>query len=553
MKIYKVDVNYTDVIGLSHFHVAIQYDCYDDVVQFLEFGHDPNCLVLLTSDSPLHLALKHEHKKIVELLLRRGANPNLANKNGLTPLHTLCSRKDSNYELMQLFFQICDDIKQPVQVDTWDKSGNTPLHVALKLKHFKVVELLLKRGANANLANEEGSTHLHNICKRYDVETLKRFLVINEKLDRPVQLDVQDKKGNTPLHLALEENDCKVAVLLLEYGANPNFTNKDGRTPLHLICYYNLARAFLKVIDDMQQTIEVDARDKKGWTPLHVALAKGSNQITELLLERGADQNMADVDGLTLLHIICRRYEDDQVARKFFEINQKLERMVQVDALDSKGRTPLQYAVTSSLPNVVDVLLEHGADLSKFVFPIENDFEEIALIQLRTFDLDRAFRTLDVVQRLEKRGYVLDRIGALTIMKLFDKLELNHEPKDPDEYLGRQKEGFLESVKTLTINPTLSLYDLIRLPGEQASKRCTIADSLSLVSSRKFEQKNKEFRQECKKYLCEMIHEKFCRRWALEFFLSLTRYQLPILCCDIIIRRLTNEDLLNMCLAAENM
>ncbi|CAB0035914.1 unnamed protein product [Trichogramma brassicae] len=119
----------------------------------------------------------------------------------------------------------------------------------------------------------------------------------------------------------------------------------------------------------MQQTIEVDARDKKGWTPLHVALDKGRTAIAELLLERGADQNMADVDGLTPLHIICNRCEDDHVSRTFFEINEKLERTVQVDALDNKGRTPLQYAVTNSLPNVVDVLLNHGVIWPTSFFP----------------------------------------------------------------------------------------------------------------------------------------------------------------------------------------
>ncbi|CAB0043472.1 unnamed protein product [Trichogramma brassicae] len=561
LKIYKVDVNYTDDFGLSHFHVACQYDCHDDVVEFLKFGQDPNCLVLKTGASPLHLALRHERKRIVELLLRRGSNPNLANKDGSTPLHTICSRKDSNCDLAELFFKICDDVNQPVQVDARDKSGNTPLHAALQRKHFKVVELLLTRGANANSANEEGSTPLHNICNRYNDDdfgskTLDVFLDINAELDQPVQLDVQDKKGDTPLHLALKKYNKKMAVLLLKYGASPNLTNEDGRTPLHIVCsdcWDDLARTFLKTIDDMQQTVEVDARDKKGWTPLHVALVHGDIAIAELLLKRGADQNSADMEGLTPLHIICKRYDDDYVAKTFFEINQKLEQTVQVDALDKKNRTPLQYAVTNSLPNVVDVILDHGADLSNFVFPIEDDFEEIALVQLGTFNLDRAFRTLDVIERLGKRGYVLDRIGALTIMKLFAKSGLNNRSKDLDEYLRDKSESFIESVKTLTINPTLSVYDLIRLPGEEASKLCTIEDSLSLVNSDKLKKFPREFRQECKKYLCEMIHGKFCRRWALEFFLSLTRHQLPILCCDIIIRRLTNVDLLNMCLAAENM
>uniref|UniRef100_A0ABD2XKQ9 Uncharacterized protein n=1 Tax=Trichogramma kaykai TaxID=54128 RepID=A0ABD2XKQ9_9HYME len=563
LKIYKVDVNYyTDVIGLSHFHVACQYDCYDDVVEFLNFGQDPDCLVLKTGDSPLLLALRHERKRIVELLLRRGSDPNLVNKDGSTPLHAICSREDSDCDLAELFFKICDEAKQPVRVDARDKRGNTPLHAALARKHLKLVELLLTRGADANLANEDGWTPLHDICRRYndDVKTLQLFLGIGAELDRPVQLDVQDETGNTPLHLALGYcRNQKMALSLLKHGASPNLTNQEGGTPLHSICSHywaDSAGTFLKTIDDAQQTIEVDARDKKGLTPLHVALVDDCIATAELLLKRGADQNMADVDGLTPLHIICRKiiYEDDHVAESFFEINRKLERTVRVDALDKKGRTPLQYAVANSMPNVVDLLLDNGADLSNFVFPIEHDFEEIALIVLGTFNLDRAFRTLDVIERLEKRGYVLDRIGALTIMNVFAKSGLSNRSsiqKHLDEYLRDKGESFIESVRTLTMNPTLSLYDLIRLPGEEASKLCTIEDSLSLVNSDEFQKFPHGFCQACKKYLCEMIHGRFCRRWALEFFLSLTRYQLPTLCCDIIVRRLTNKDMLNMCLAAK--
>ncbi|XP_023318979.1 ankyrin-3-like [Trichogramma pretiosum] len=559
LKIYKVDVNYTDDFGLTHFHVACQYDCYDEVVEFLKFGQDPNCLSQESDassvDPPLHLALKHERKKIVELLLRSGASPNLTNKDGFAPLHALCSRKDSNFESMQLFFQICDDVKQPVQIDARDKLGNTPLHAALEKKHLKVVELLLKRGANANLANEEGSTPLHNICKRYgdDIKTLEIFLDINAELDQLVQLDVQDKKGNTPLHLALGKYNKKVAVLLLKYGANANLTNEDGQTPLHIACSYcwsDLAWTFLKTIDYVQQTIEVNAQDKKGWTPLHVALDDGYIVIAELLMKRGADQNMADVDGLTPLHIICKRYDDDHVAKTFFRMNQKLGQTVQVDARDKLGRTPLQLAVANSLLNVVDVILDGGADLSNFVFPTEDDFNEFVSAKI-LFELDRAFRTLAVVERLEKRGYELDRIGALTIMKLFAKCGVNNQPINLDKYLNNNKadESF---VKNLKINPTLSLYDLIRLPYEEASKVFIITDWMSFIDL------NKgiitwEFLDACTKYLRDIIYRRFCRRWALEFFLSLTCYQLPILCCDIIIRQLMNEDLLRMCLAAENL
>uniref|UniRef100_A0ABD2W1I5 Uncharacterized protein n=1 Tax=Trichogramma kaykai TaxID=54128 RepID=A0ABD2W1I5_9HYME len=82
-------------------------------------------------NTPLHLALEHSRKKILESLLRRGANPNLFNNEGYTPLHVICFKK-YDYNLAELFFKIVDDIQQRVQIDAVDYANKTPLHWALE-------------------------------------------------------------------------------------------------------------------------------------------------------------------------------------------------------------------------------------------------------------------------------------------------------------------------------------------------------------------------------------------------------------------------------------
>ncbi|CAB0044214.1 unnamed protein product [Trichogramma brassicae] len=191
-----------------------------------------------------------------------------------------------------------------------------------------------------------------------------------------VQIDVQDKLGNTPLHLALDKsnvsrlNPCPACSrferiasyivqhagnlhgfkLLLEKGANPNLVNNDGSTPLHVICrrekyiFEDWMKTFLKINDANHQNVSLDVADKMGRTPLHLALAHDHKKLVELLIRRGANANVADAEGLTPLHMICKQDDLAGFLTTFFEINLEVNQLVQVNVEDKKGRTPLQWA-----------------------------------------------------------------------------------------------------------------------------------------------------------------------------------------------------------------
>ncbi|CAB0042458.1 unnamed protein product [Trichogramma brassicae] len=122
-KIYnRFDVNYTDESGLSHFHVACMSGYLYVVKKLFKLVQDPNFPVRETGDSPLHLALLYGKKKVAECLLRRGANPNLVNAEGLTPLHMICVGGNDD-DLAEMLFKFSNDKHQPVEVDASDELG----------------------------------------------------------------------------------------------------------------------------------------------------------------------------------------------------------------------------------------------------------------------------------------------------------------------------------------------------------------------------------------------------------------------------------------------
>uniref|UniRef100_A0ABD2WWX7 Ankyrin repeat domain-containing protein 54 n=1 Tax=Trichogramma kaykai TaxID=54128 RepID=A0ABD2WWX7_9HYME len=217
-KIYdRLDVNYIDESGLTHYHVACKQGLQDVVRGFLELSQDPNGIQPGTGDSPLHFAAKHGFNGVVELLLRRGANPNSANAQGLTPLRIIY--KESTAKML---FELSNERYRPVLVDARDNEGWTPLHVALAEGCKKMAELLLRLGADPNLANAEGETSLHVICQlSRDVDNVaESFIKVCDDLQRTVHIDARDRLGRTPLQRAVSCLWPDVVRLLLDRRAD---------------------------------------------------------------------------------------------------------------------------------------------------------------------------------------------------------------------------------------------------------------------------------------------------------------------------------------------
>uniref|UniRef100_A0ABD2VW11 Uncharacterized protein n=1 Tax=Trichogramma kaykai TaxID=54128 RepID=A0ABD2VW11_9HYME len=365
-----------------------------------------------------------------------------------------------------------------------------------------------------------------------------------------------DENGNqvsrraTPLHYAASQDYLSATSDLSDvYGYEVNYSDETGFTHLHAgirTGYFDLIEGLLEHGHAKCLPAESDKVDP----PLHYALGIGNTWSAEMLLEKGADPSLANGDGSTPLHIVCRsRCRFDDWTKTFFEVIKNGNGgPVRVDARDKLGRTPLQLAVANLMPLTVDALLDNGADLSGFVFPDESYFVDD--IHEKTFEMGLAFGALDVVARLEKRGYELDQNDAQTIMKVFAKHGVFKNPLRPGEKCLLDDAYFVGRSKKLMVGPRVSLHKLCRSPPDQALKLATFADYFAFAHSAKFWKLRDEYRRACAKHLSEIASRRFFRHCALEPLLELTRQRLPILCCEVIIDKLANVDLWCVCLAA---
>ncbi|CAB0029114.1 unnamed protein product [Trichogramma brassicae] len=427
----------------------------------------------------------------------------------------------------------------------------TAVHRAARLRNSATVRELFKiyHRFDVNYTDELGFSHFHVACMFGLDGVVERFLELGQDPDCLTQ---ESSPVDPPLHLTLRHERKETFELLLRRGADPNSTDAEGSTPLHVVCRYECYRDLATILfeigdDEHHRVVRVDVRNKLGNTPLHHALSRGRRDLVELLLRRGADRNIANAEGSTPLHVVCSRSYLDEFAEMIFDVGDGKDRPVLVDPVDKSGRTPLKLAVTNHFPHLVDVLLDRGADLSNFVFPTEAFIHTYSHHEHLYYNSEAVFNALKVLCCLEKRRYKLNQSDKLLIMKTLamDGL-LDNEPWDYEKWIS---DDYLAKLsKKLKINPKLSFYDFIRLPLAKAEKLLMIQDYDEFKSGLP-SLPLKCYRQ-CVTHLCETAIGGFYRRWALDFFLTLTRYQLPILCCEIIIGQLRMKDVWGICLAA---
>jgi ankyrin repeat protein len=242
--------------------------------------------------SPLHYAARENCAACVEVLLKNGADIDLPDPDGVSPL--LVAIMNANWDLARQLIEAGADVNQ------WDVYGETPLFNAVDLRSridggrasidslnktngLAIVKLLLDRGANPNMqlffkpANLRGATN---------------------------------HKGATPLIRAANNGDAEMVKLLLEGGADATLNMADRQTPIHAVIAgrspepqaLELIRLLHKAGADVNSVALVSHHEEvRGGSALHYAVRKRQKEVIKLLASLGSDMNATDQDGLTAL------------------------------------------------------------------------------------------------------------------------------------------------------------------------------------------------------------------------------------------------------------
>uniref|UniRef100_A0A668ASN0 Uncharacterized protein n=1 Tax=Myripristis murdjan TaxID=586833 RepID=A0A668ASN0_9TELE len=238
---------------------------------------------------PLHLAASYRRVRSMKSLLTAGADPDMRDRQGRTTLHLI--------------------------ITSWPHVQSTKAHSKLRTSASSLqqraeacLHVLCDHGANVNaeVDGEDHQTALH-LCVRYAIPPAIQMLA-----NYGAEINVMDRKGMTPLHMASGMLDTDTTACLIRHGANVNMVSlHSGNTPLHLAALAATTRNRKTLENDFSCLSELlehganpDAVNNAGMTPLHEACSSGNEALVDLLLSYGADINKRTKAGENCLFLI---------------------------------------------------------------------------------------------------------------------------------------------------------------------------------------------------------------------------------------------------------
>lgn len=246
------------------------------------------------------------------------------------------------------------------KVDNWgfqDQMGLSPLHHAANSGHLGILNYLMEK-VSLKTRDPQGYTALHYAAQNGNEAALQALLS-----KAPGLIDNAAQDGATPLYVAAQNNQLKTATLLCSKGADYNCITAQGMNPLMVAIHrgYSEMARFLCSKTDCGHTLD----DKT--TALHMAVEKDLFNVVVGIILSGASINVQRWDGYTPLHLAAKAGNLELV--RLFQgrwmtvlLKVRGDEKLDLDIQLKSGKTPLHLAAAGDHADVVDSLLENGAN-----------------------------------------------------------------------------------------------------------------------------------------------------------------------------------------------
>jgi ankyrin repeat protein len=256
-----VDANLQDSSGIKLLYSAITKNHQEIAGLLIAYGADVNQgLNEEYGHNPLLTAAIDNHLELVEMLVANGAK---------IGIHVAALLGD--FDAVKMFLE-----QKTFPINSNRNGGKTPINLAARGGHLKIVELLLDRGAIFD-------SLYYSQTALYQAVNFNRLEVVDLLMDRSA-----DPNHACAIYVATRKNYLEMVKRLIERGVDINYQNNNfKRTPLHAAASLNLSKMAELLIENGAQ---VNTRcNCNSFTPLHYAAEKGSIEVAKILLANGAE------------------------------------------------------------------------------------------------------------------------------------------------------------------------------------------------------------------------------------------------------------------------
>jgi uncharacterized protein len=346
---------------LIMFWRLLQIGSVEQVRSEIAKGIDVNEIDPMTGATALMVATAYSSPEIVQCLIDAGALINVRSR---------CA------DITRLFRDIEKDHLHVIK--EWQKRNReegpprikqdgleaTSLELALKRGGCpEIVEALLAWGADVHTKDGNGDSPLFMAIDQQDIKSIKLLL------DHGARVNDRDQAGETPLmRSAKKRGNLEIVQLLLEAGAQVNAVDPSGATAFMWAARKHAGTYMLEALVRSGSTVEF--HDTHGFTPLLYTIASRYSGEVELMIRCGANPKAVTQSGQTALMLLFEADDNEDhwpYPSEELEIcDRLLKKGVDINAQDNKGKTALMYAICSCHPykSVLNTLFAASPDLS---------------------------------------------------------------------------------------------------------------------------------------------------------------------------------------------
>ncbi|KAF4435097.1 ankyrin 1 [Fusarium acutatum] len=318
------------------------------VTRLLQLGVSPNPPKGITpyGNSYIHAAVVKNHVASAKLLIDAGASPTAADGDGYTPLQkAIWWASGETVEFL---------LSNGASINDLDQDNCTTTGAAAMWGSFAALEAIISRKDEVERLVDDSDWNPVIQAVEYENEKCLKLL-----LSHGFSPNIVTSKGETALRLAIQNKRLDLCKMLLENNADPDLTPDKANTPLiQAISEGDLD--MVKLLIENKATVDKrEAPPDDGWsrTPMQVAVDWNRPEIVQYLLEKGADPDARDSDGIPVVGSAVSGGHTNMVQ---WLVDAKAD----VNVIYHENKITLLHEACPH-PEIVRLLLQHGADINK--------------------------------------------------------------------------------------------------------------------------------------------------------------------------------------------